>query len=502
MYGTLAPMTTLGATLEGRYRLDALIGAGGMATVYRARDLRLERDVAVKLLSTNFAADPGAAARFEREARAMAAMHHPALVAIHDVGSVEGVPYLVMELVDGISLAERLRRSGPLDPDALEPILLALAGGLQALHDAGFVHRDVKPDNVMLARDGTAKLTDFGLVRGDASATMTAPGTTVGTLGYLAPELLRGEPATPASDDYALGALVYRALTGCLPYPDTTIAGLVEAQAGPPTPPSTLAPWLGPSFDGVLLAALGTADARPDAASLATGVATAAAAWRAAGSQPPPEVAPTPIAAPAAAEAATIAMRPSSPTIAIPPTGRRRRRGLLLAGWLGGAALGLAALGVLFGLLGLLGGRGGGGGGSNAGGLPTTAITVTTTPTPLAPPSPTVQPTPSPTPTNNPLAAAMQALDGFNAIVADLSGGPDGLKGRDARSLTSLANQVQAALDAGNLSAARDSAQRLLQQTGDAARGLPDQAAAQLRAAAAAVVDAVVAIPSPTGGDG
>jgi serine/threonine protein kinase len=190
-------MSLVGRKLGGRYRLDSILGTGGMATVYRAQDLRLERPVAVKVLSAELAADASFAKRFDREARALAALSHPAVVSVFDVGEEEGEPWLVMELVEGETLAERIERSGGIDPTEAIPILISVVQGLGALHAAGFVHRDVKPQNVLLSAAGGARLADFGLVRGRGSRALTAPGTTLGTLAYLAPEILAGGPPRP-----------------------------------------------------------------------------------------------------------------------------------------------------------------------------------------------------------------------------------------------------------------------------------------------------------------
>ena len=264
---TLRQVTELGQTLDDRYRLDAPLGSGGMATVYRAWDLRLDRPVAVKILSSDLAADPSFVARFRQEARTMARVHHPSIVTVHDVDESDGLLYIVMELVEGESLADRLHREHLLSPEALAPILSSVASGLAVLHGLGLVHRDVKPHNILLPTTGPAKLADFGLARDGGTSSLTLPGTAIGTLGYLAPELLRGAPATPASDVYAFGVVAYEALTGQRP-----------TDASPPAP-STLAPWLGTGFDRPLSAALGPASSRPTISALADLLVDASDEW-------------------------------------------------------------------------------------------------------------------------------------------------------------------------------------------------------------------------------
>jgi hypothetical protein len=195
-----------GALLSGRYRLERVVGAGGMATVWRARDQVLGRPVAVKVLSDALAANPTYVARFAREARTAARISHPNLVQVYDYRATER-PYLVMEYVDGGTLAERLRR-GPLPYAEVRRLACELLSALACVHRAGVLHRDIKPSNVLLGADGRARLTDFGIARLEDSTRLTQPGQVVGTLRYLAPELLRGKPPSRRSDLYALGVLL------------------------------------------------------------------------------------------------------------------------------------------------------------------------------------------------------------------------------------------------------------------------------------------------------
>ena len=201
-----------GSLLAGRYRLERILGAGGMATVWLARDERLWRAVASKILSDTLAADPVYVRRFRREGRVAAGLSHPNLVKVYDFGGEDDRPYLAMEYVDGGSLAERIsaRSAGELDSSRLARELLQ---ALDHIHSAGVVHRDVKPGNVLIARDGTAKLTDFGIAQPEGATRLTSTGLVVGTRSFIAPEVERGEPATTRSDLYSC-AMVLRATIG------------------------------------------------------------------------------------------------------------------------------------------------------------------------------------------------------------------------------------------------------------------------------------------------
>ena len=194
-----------------RYRLDRPLGHGGMATVFLARDTELDRPVAVKVLD---AADEGLRARFVREARLAARLSHPNVVSVFDAGEDGGRPYIVMEHVEGQTVAELLARRGRLPPDEARGLALQAARGLAHAHAAGLVHRDIKPQNLLLREDGTLKVADFGIARAAEDTSLTQPGTVLGTAAYLAPEQARGEQATPASDVYSLGAVLYELLTG------------------------------------------------------------------------------------------------------------------------------------------------------------------------------------------------------------------------------------------------------------------------------------------------
>ncbi|HEX6713013.1 MAG TPA: serine/threonine-protein kinase, partial [Thermoleophilaceae bacterium] len=193
-----------GATLcEGRYRLDAVVGRGGMAIVWRATDLQLERDVAIKVISDVLAGDPTFVARFEREARLAAALNHPNLVKVFDFSVEEERPFLVMEYIGGGTLAEA--RGQALDVDSLARDLL---DAVAHIHATGIVHRDIKPANVLLDADRAPRLTDFGIARSDETSGLTQTGQVLGTLRYIAPEVAAGEPATVRSDLFGLGVML------------------------------------------------------------------------------------------------------------------------------------------------------------------------------------------------------------------------------------------------------------------------------------------------------
>ena len=207
----------------GPYEIHSLLGAGGMGEVYRARDPRLGRDVAVKVLPRELSADADRLKRFERESRAASALSHPAIVAVYDVGSEGDTSYIVMELVPGKTLRELLL-SGALPLRKLAPIAAQLADGLAAAHEAGIVHRDLKPENVMVTRDGGVKILDFGLAklargpgsgeRTETTISQTQPGGILGTVSYMSPEQAAGHPADFRSDQFSFGAILCELVTG------------------------------------------------------------------------------------------------------------------------------------------------------------------------------------------------------------------------------------------------------------------------------------------------
>jgi serine/threonine protein kinase len=232
--------------LSGRYEIGERLGSGGMSSVHQATDLILERTVAVKILAEHLSDDERFVARFRREALAVAKLIHPNIVQVYDTGIDEGRHYIVMEYVQGRSGAQILQRHGPLDGETTAEIGAQACAGLDYAHRRGIIHRDVKPGNLMVVGgpvgggEMTMKLADFGIARAVEQTRITQVGSVVGTAAYLSPEQVRGEEATPATDVYALGVVLYQFLTGRLPYEGSTLAELaVRQQNEKPLPPST-----------------------------------------------------------------------------------------------------------------------------------------------------------------------------------------------------------------------------------------------------------------------
>lgn len=240
-----------------RYVLIEELGRGGMASVYRAHDEVLDREVAIKLLHAHLAGDATFLDRFRREARAAAALSHPNVVAVHDWGETANGPYLVMQLVEGVSLRDVLRVRSYLPPDEAVAVLAPVAHGLGAAHAAGLVHRDVKPENLLLGRDGTVRITDFGLARAAASATSTFGGEVlVGSPHYLAPEAVRSEPVDARADVYALGVVLYECLVGQPPHQAESAFATAMAHLERPVPaPSDVRPDVPDWLDAVVATA-------------------------------------------------------------------------------------------------------------------------------------------------------------------------------------------------------------------------------------------------------
>ncbi|MCX6397955.1 MAG: serine/threonine-protein kinase [Propionibacteriales bacterium] len=253
--------------LDDRYVLGPVVGRGGMAEVHRATDRVLEREVAVKMLRST-TTDESARARFAAEARTVAALNHPGVVTLLDAGIHDEHPYLVMELVDGPTLGERLRTQGPLTASEARDLGAQLADALACAHDQGVIHRDVKPGNILLAARGRVVLTDFGIARlvADTSA-HTQTGEVIGSPAYLSPEQVNGSGVTTAVDVYALGLVLLESLTNVRAYPGTPVEAALARLATPPSIPETVEPALADLLRR--MTALDPAD-RPSAAAAAT----------------------------------------------------------------------------------------------------------------------------------------------------------------------------------------------------------------------------------------
>jgi serine/threonine protein kinase len=225
--------------IAGRYRLESRLGFGGMSTVHLALDLRLERQVAVKLLAEHLADDPAFVSRFQREAQAAARLVHPNIVQVFDSGRDQhtGQYFIVMEYIEGSSCAEILRDHGWMEVEDALAIIEQACEGLDYAHRHGVVHRDVKPGNLLRAREGEVKLADFGIAKATEQSSITQVGSVLGTAAYLAPEQARGEEAGPSADLYALGVVTYQLISGRLPYEATSLTELAlkQQQERPPT---------------------------------------------------------------------------------------------------------------------------------------------------------------------------------------------------------------------------------------------------------------------------
>ncbi|HYN88831.1 MAG TPA: protein kinase, partial [Ardenticatenaceae bacterium] len=242
--------------LDGRYRLEGIIGEGGMATVYQAWDERLDRRVAVKLLRPQTTLSEAEAEDFLREARTVARLNHPNVVAVHDAGVADGRPYLVMEFLPGQTLRQRLQ-AGPLPVTEALRIVRALAGALEAAHAQGILHLDVKPENVLFGEGHDPKLSDFGVSRSLDDVAAPDNGTILGTAAYIAPEVVAGQPPDGRADVYALGVVLYEMVTGQRPFPGgTPVEQAAQRMVTQPILPHLLNPSVPPRLGGILLRAL------------------------------------------------------------------------------------------------------------------------------------------------------------------------------------------------------------------------------------------------------
>ena len=387
-----------------------------MATIHQATDLRLDRDVAVKLLHPEIARDADLAGRFRREALASTVLRHPNIVACLDTGTDGDQPYLVMDLVDGEDLAARLKRSGRLAPWQAARIGLDVARALGVAHVRGIVHRDVKPGNILLAADGRAMVTDFGIARLAVDAEAARPGTTLGSVHYFSPEQARGATTTPASDVYCLGLVLYEALTGSRAFTGDTSDAIALARIGAAAPsPRAVRPEVPADLDDIVRTALAPepTDRYPNGNAMAAALETAVLA--ADESSPTSivalprhsdaEVAAAPAAVPAPVRAAVSGRPGATRGRGSPPGPPRRVRGSQ------GQLVRTTPPGVVVALLALLGIVGGAlivaalPGAARTTLMPSSsvAVVIVTTPRPTATPTP--RPTPRPTLTPAPSAA-------------------------------------------------------------------------------------------------
>src|ERR1700738_1614958 len=285
-------------SMFGQYELRSAIGVGGMGEVFEAYDTVRDRMVAVKLLRAELAVDAGFQERFRRESRVAARLEDPHVIPVPDFGEIRGVLYIDMRLVRGINLKETLKQYGPLDPTRAGSIISQVASALDAAHAEGLVHRDVKPENVLLARNDFAYLADFGIVHTSGDASLTKTGAAIGSSVYRAPYRFPGGNIGPQADVYALACLLYECLTGQAPFPTKDLGQLMGAHMlAPPPQPSMIRSGLSPAFDVVISRALAKKPtARFNSAGELARAATAAASPRNPAPPPPPPSPPTPAA--------------------------------------------------------------------------------------------------------------------------------------------------------------------------------------------------------------
>lgn len=271
----------IGQMLEGRYRIDAPIARGGMSMVFRGVDTRLDRPVAIKVMDPRFAGDPQFLTRFEFEARSVAKLKHPSLVAVYDQGVDGDHPFLIMELVEGGTLRELLRERGPMPPHAVRAVVEPVLGAVGVAHRAGLVHRDIKPENVLISDAGEVKIADFGLVRAVAAATTTSASVILGTAAYLSPEQVTSGTADARSDVYAFGILIFELLTGRAPFTgDNSLSVAYQRVENDVPPPSAFIEGVPPEFDELVARATAREPAHrfADAAEMAAALQGIAAA--------------------------------------------------------------------------------------------------------------------------------------------------------------------------------------------------------------------------------
>ncbi len=260
--------------MDNRYVLEESLGSGGMGEVYLAHDGVLDRDVALKVLRSHYAADEEFAERFRREARSAASLSHPNIVQVYDRGETDdGTSYIAMEYVPGGTLKERIERLGPFGDREAAGVAFQIAEALEAAHERGVIHRDIKPQNVLMTSSGDLKVTDFGIARAASAVTSSASSAIFGTAGYISPEQAMGEPVGPTSDLYSLGVVLYEMLTGEQPYTaESSIAVCMKHVTEPLRPPRTLNPAVSERMNALVvkLLAKDPADRYPGAAKLLT----------------------------------------------------------------------------------------------------------------------------------------------------------------------------------------------------------------------------------------
>src|SRR6476469_8641000 len=246
-----------GRVLNGRYELLGVLGGGGMALVYRARDRVLNRFVAVKLLREQYASDPTFLQRFTREAQAAGALSHPNIVSVYDVGQDGPDHHIVMEYVPGETLRALLDRQAPLPVVQAVEITAGILGALEYAHRNGLIHRDIKPGNVLITPQGTIKVVDFGIAKGATDLSLTGAGLALGTAAYFSPEQAKGDRVVPQSDIYSLGVTLYEMLTGRLPFESDTDVGMAFKHiSDAPIPPRQLNPAIPPALNAIVLKAM------------------------------------------------------------------------------------------------------------------------------------------------------------------------------------------------------------------------------------------------------
>ena len=251
-------MNLEGKVLGGRYEIINKIGNGGMATVYRATDLVLKRYVAVKILRDEFTTDEEFIRRFETEAQSAARLTHPNIVSIYDVGVDNGVYYIVMELIQGKTLKEIIvEERGPLPWKWSVNVAIQIASALEMAHKNNIIHRDIKPHNIIITEDGIAKVTDFGIAKAVSNSTITAFGTTIGSVHYFSPEQAKGGYTDAKSDIYSLGVVMYEMLTGKVPFDaDTSVSVALKHMQEDPVPPMEINPNIPKAVNDIILKAM------------------------------------------------------------------------------------------------------------------------------------------------------------------------------------------------------------------------------------------------------